>query len=449
VPKSPAAPSIDITSLHDGDTVQIGTTPMDGHVVDDRIEVRADLGTDAMAEVTFAVREGDGEWAPIGTDDNAPYRVFYDVSHLRGEEDTPLSFRAIVNDLSGHLAADEVDDVGVEFPAPGGPATPYVLIHYQRPAGDYGNHTTGNAADFWGLHLWGDAIDPSEATDWTAPKPFLGEDEYGRFAWVKLARNDAPVNFIVHRADTKDPDNSPDRSFDPATTPEVWLRQGDLTIFTSQAEAQGFATVHYACSGGCLGVTLDASSDGTPIETGAPPDHVDDYGAVFELTPSDLSLPITVTIRTDGAVDVDSQAFTPTVTPTAWFQPGEQVVYPSRGAAEDFVLIHYRRPGGDYGDPTSPDSADFWGLHVWDGAATPTEWTNPLRPLPGQDVFGIEFRIDLVDGADQLAYIIHRGDEKDPGPDQFLVFDAFGYEVWQLQGADPEAPYVAPIKKGT
>jgi hypothetical protein len=86
---------------------------------------------------------------------------------------------------------------------------------------------------------------------------------------------------------------------------------------------------------------------------------------------------------------------------------------------------------------------------VWDGAATPTEWTNPLRPLPGQDVFGIEFRIDLVDGADQLAYIIHRGDEKDPGPDQFLVFDAFGYEVWQLQGADPEAPYVAPLRKGT
>jgi hypothetical protein len=36
------------------------------------------------------------------------------------------------------------------------------------------------------------------------------------------------------------------------------------------------------------------------------------------------------------------------------------------------------------------------------------------------------------------------GDTKDPGPDQFLVFDAYGHEVWQLQGADPEKPYVAP-----
>ncbi len=62
-------------------------------------------------------------------------------------------------------------------------------------------------------------------------------------------------------------------------------------------------------------------------------------------------------------------------------------------------------------------------------------------------MFGIEFRIDLVDGADQLAYIIHRGDTKDPGPDQFLVFDGFGHGVWQLQGADPENPYVAPLRR--
>ena len=89
---------------------------------------------------------------------------------------------------------------------------------------------------------------PSEATDWTAPKPFLGEDEYGRFAFVKLADDTPPVNFIVHRGDTKDPDNSPDRSFDPGATPEIWLRQGDVTIYTSQAEAQGHATVHYACA---------------------------------------------------------------------------------------------------------------------------------------------------------------------------------------------------------
>jgi hypothetical protein len=38
---------------------------------------------------------------------------------------------------------------------------PYAIVHYLRDDGDYGDHTTGDYNDFWGLHLWGDAIDPS------------------------------------------------------------------------------------------------------------------------------------------------------------------------------------------------------------------------------------------------------------------------------------------------
>ncbi|HEX6231318.1 MAG TPA: alpha-amylase family glycosyl hydrolase [Actinomycetota bacterium] len=446
VPESDEAPGIRITSLQHGDTVVLGTNSWDGHQVLDRIEVGAELDADVLAEVTFAVREGDGEWKPIGTDDNAPYRVFYDASHLEGREDVRLSFRAIVNGLSGHLAADQVVNVGVELAEPGGPATRYAIVHYQRQSDDYGDHTTGDFNDFWGLHLWGNAIAVSEATDWTSPKPFLGEDEYGRFAFIELADDTQPVNFIVHRGDTKDPPDSPDRSFDPGTTPEIWLKEGDLTAYASQAEAQGYATVRYGCGSDCSGVTIDATSDGTPVATGEPPDEVDDYGAVWRLSPADLSVPLTVTIGDGGVVDIDALSFTPTETPTAWFQVGEQVVYPSRGAAEDFALIHYRRPAGDYGDPMSGDFNDFWGLHVWTGAVTEPPWTDPVRPV-GQDVFGIVFRIELVDGADQLAYILHRGDTKDPGPDQFLVFANHGHEVWQLQRADPEDPYVAPLRR--
>ncbi len=444
MPASDAAPGIDITSLEHGDTAVLGTNSWDGHEVLDRVEVAAELDTDAYAEVTFAVRVGDGDYVPIGTDDNAPYRVFWDASGLRDQPGARVSFRAIVNDLSGHLAADQVVGVGVEVAEPTPPTTPYAVIHYNRQAGDYGDHTTGNAADFWGLHLWGDAIAPAEATDWAAPKPFLGEDEYGRFAFVELANDTSPVNFIVHRGDTKDPDDSPDRSFDPAVTPEIWLREGDPNIYTSQAEAQGHTTVHYACDD-CSAVTLDASGPDGPVVTGVAPDAFDDYGAVFTLTPPDLADPLTVTVSDGGAVGIDGLTYTPTDTPSAWFQPGEQVVHPSRGAAEDFATIHYRRPAGDYGDPTSANFEDFWGLHVWTGAASETVWTDPLRPV-GEDVFGVTFRIDLADGADQLAYILHRGDAKDPGPDQFLVFAVDGHEVWQLQGADPERPYVAPVR---
>ena len=62
------------------------------------------------------------------------------------------------------------------------------------------------------------------------------------------------------------------------------------------------------------------------------------------------------------------------------------------------------------------------------------------------DVFGPVFEVDLVDGAPQLAYIIHRGDTKDPGPDQFLTFDPWGYEVWQLEGEQPVRPRRAALR---
>ena len=104
--------------------------------------------------------------------------------------------------------------------------------------------------------------------------------------------------------------------------------------------------------------------------------------------------------------------------------------------------IHYRRPAGDYGDPTSADYADFWGLHTWEGAADPG-WTTPRRPV-GQDPFGLVYEVPLVPDAEWMGYILHRGDEKDPGPDLILDFEEDGYEVWQLQGADPASPYVLP-----
>ncbi len=228
----------------------------------------------------------------------------------------------------------------------------FVTIHYHRPDGDYGDPTTGDFNDFWGLHLWGDAIDPSEATAWTAPKVPDGFDSYGAFFTIQLQDASQPVNFIVHRGDIKDPDDSPDRAFNPLDEASIWLQSGELAI------------------------------------------------------------------------------------------------YPSQGAAENVATLHYHRADGDYGDPTSPDFNDFWGMHVWDGALNPNpSWQEPVR-WDTLDIFGPVFNVPLVDGAPQLAYILHRGDIKDPGPDQFLILDDWGYEVWQLEGEgpDPAVPhYVLPI----
>ena len=39
---------------------------------------------------------------------------------------------------------------------------------------------------------------------------------------------------------------------------------------------------------------------------------------------------------------------------------------------EEPLVLHYVRPDGNY---------NLWGLHVWGGAACPTDWANPLQPL--------------------------------------------------------------------
>jgi pullulanase-type alpha-1,6-glucosidase len=344
-------------------------------------------------------------------------------------------------------------------------ATAYAVIHYLRNKPDYGDHTTGDYHDFWGLHLWGD-ID--EAIDWTAPKPFLGQDDYGRFGWVKLAPGASNVGFIVHRGDVKD-GTEDDRFFNPGQTPEIWLRQDDPEIYASQAEAQGFVTIHYRRDDGDYGDPAspdfndfwglhlwgEALADGAGTDwTGPRPfDGVDPAFGAFWQVPikvENATLPLNFIIhRGDNKDPGPDQSLIPVETASVWIMSGDETIYAQRGAALNVATIHYHRADGDYGDSTSPDFNDFWGLHVWDGALNPNpSWTDPVR-WDVLDFYGPVFNVPLASGAPQLSYIIHRGDNKDPGPDQFLVFDQWGYEVWQLQGAnpvDPETPhYLLPI----
>jgi pullulanase-type alpha-1,6-glucosidase len=344
-----------------------------------------------------------------------------------------------------------------------GPAT-YAIIHYYRSDSDYGDHTTGDYTDYWGLHLWGDGIDPGEVTDWTSPKPFLGEDEYGRFAWIKLVPDGGIVNFIVHRGDSKDGTDA-DRQFDTNVTPEIWLLQDDGSEYATQASAQGYATVHYHRPDGEYGDYTSGDFNDfwglhlwgdaiDPTEATDWPDpkkpyDVDDYGPYWNILLQDPSQPLNFIIhRGDDKDPGPDQSFTPNVMATAWIQSGDTEIYAQQGAAEGYASLHYHRPAEDYGDPTSVDFNDFWGMHVWTGAENPTEWPEPVRPAEF-DTFGPVFEVPLVPGGTELAYILHRGDEKDPGPDQYLNLVVSGYEVWQLQGTDPANPYILPVSGAT
>ncbi len=70
-----------------------------------RTEVKADVQASTFAQTTFLWRKvGETKWQNLGTDDNAPFRVFHDVSGIPLA--TPLEYRAIVKDAAGRVAGD-------------------------------------------------------------------------------------------------------------------------------------------------------------------------------------------------------------------------------------------------------------------------------------------------------------------------------------------------------
>ncbi|OLF17862.1 alpha-amylase family glycosyl hydrolase [Actinophytocola xanthii] len=279
-----------------------------------RMQVVADVQGSSLYEVTFEARVAGGRWTPIGTDDNAPYRVFHDVSSVQPA--TPVEYRAVVLDNAGHTRSSgtvrsrvPAPTLTIEAPAEGGgvrgtvevravadperashvvrfersvdggpwttvgtdetspaytvfddltplglaagtpvayrawlaggvvsatrtvryagPPLEVATLRYHRPAGDYGQ---------WGLHLWGDAVDPAVLAQvaWDRPwQPTRIEDGWAVYE-IPLVEDTKPVNFIMHlpNGDTVPDSREPggDRSFLPIDTPEVWIEQGDPVV---------------------------------------------------------------------------------------------------------------------------------------------------------------------------------------------------------------------------
>lgn len=94
------------------------TSPSAGSVVGGRAEISAAAPTDAYAQVSFAFRPvGTTDWTYLGTDDNAPYRVFQDVGDLA--DGTLLEYRTVLRDVRGRTSASSGYGV-VGEPAAGG-----------------------------------------------------------------------------------------------------------------------------------------------------------------------------------------------------------------------------------------------------------------------------------------------------------------------------------------
>ncbi|POX57767.1 DUF3372 domain-containing protein [Streptomyces sp. Ru62] len=146
-------------------------------------------------------------------------------------------------------------------------------------------------------------------------------------------------------------------------------------------------------------------------------------------------------IDKDGDKDVSAdRSIDVTRTGEVWIEQGKAEVrterpgYPAQDKTK--AVLHYHRADGNY---------DGWGLHVWTGAAHPTDWSDPLEPVK-TDAYGAVFEVPLTEGATSLSYIIHKGDEKDLPADQSLDLKGSGNEVWLVNGQEQ---YLLPQPAGS
>jgi hypothetical protein len=197
-------------------------SPDAGSKVRDEAEVRAVVTPDdADNVVTLQRRVGTGDWETIGRDSSSPvYTAFDDVTDL--DPGTPIAYRAILDYGAGTVTSAARSVTVAPLPLR------TALVHYQRAGGDYAG---------WGLHLWGDAID-IPATDWKFPlMPTRTEANGTKTFEIPLKDDTKAVNFIVHQPEgdsvpqTRDPGG--DRSFKPIDHPEIWLKGGDATVYTT------------------------------------------------------------------------------------------------------------------------------------------------------------------------------------------------------------------------
>ena len=92
-------------------------SPTPGGSLAGRQEIRASIAGNTFAEGSFAYRlVGTSQWQALGTDDNAPYRVFHDVSGM--PKGTMVEYRTVVRDLAGHLSARSSFGIVGDAPAP-------------------------------------------------------------------------------------------------------------------------------------------------------------------------------------------------------------------------------------------------------------------------------------------------------------------------------------------
>ena len=170
----------------------------------------------------------------------------------------------------------------------------------------------------------------------------------------------------------------------------MWLKSGDATIYTSQAAADGFATIRYHRDDGDLRRLGPAPvgrrhrpGRGTEWTSPRPFDGIDEFGAFWRVPlvergrAAQLHHPPTATRRTPARTSRSSRRSS---------RRRGSCPATRRSTAAAARRTTWRRSTTTVRPATTATtrrrtSCDFWGLHVWAGAAAPNpSWQEPVKP---------------------------------------------------------------------
>ena len=300
IPRSEAAPEIALAPLPEGGEAR------------DRAEIRAFVDGGSFYDVTFQSRRGGGDWTPIGTDDNEPYRVFHDVADV--PPGSVVEYRAIVLDNAGHTRTSDPGQIVVAEPS---------IALTAPPEGGRVRDTVALSAE---------AVPDHNDNAATFQRSVAGGP------WTDVARDDSQPVYSA---------NDDVSAYPPGT--EIRYRAvldyagGSVTSASRSvvvATPVTTATIHYRRPAGDYadwGLHLFGDGKAGPdTEWSAPRqrDGVDDYGAVFTIPLADDTKPLNFIVHRPSGDSVPAtrepggdRSFIPIDHPEIWLKQGDAAIY--------------------------------------------------------------------------------------------------------------------------
>ena len=311
-------------------------------------------------------------------------------------------------------------------------------IHYHR----FDNNYAG-----WTVYAFNDTTEDTGNFN-GGPVPLTGTDSFGGYFDVGLKVNAQDLGFIVHLSGAKDP--GPDQHVNPQTQGfEIWVISGSTTIYSSQPVIPppgpvpaGKERIHYhrfdnTYSGWTLFAFGDTTENTSDFNDGPlQPAGVDSFGVYFDVGLTATAADLGFILHWGGSKDPgpDEHVNPQTQGHEIWVFSGSTTIYstqppiPAAGPIPaDHERIHYHRSDGVYAG---------WTVYAFNNTTENTgDFNDGPVQVSGSDSYGVYFDVGLTAAATDLGFIIHRGGEKDPGPDMHVNPQTQGFEIWVVSGS--------------